>query len=364
MVFKEFKMANAKRLPSGSWRCRAKKVIDGQSVTKSFTVHPDECGGDSKRAKAKAELMAREWQISQEKTFRESPILSDALLKYIDDRSQVLSPVTVKTYLAYIPYFDSIKDMYVSDIDTPVVQRLINDMAILVSPKTIKSRVGFLLSALDYAGNDRKFKLRYPQAIKREPTTPDLEDVYRLISESDEILKPIICLAAFGTLRRGEIAALKQADISRDMRLVSVHADMVLDQDNHFVYKALPKTSGSVRSVLLPADVIGLLPWSDNPEDFVFSLTPTAITRRFEHLRDKLGLHEIRFHDLRHFSASFRSDLGIPKKYIESDGGWTADSKVLADVYDNPLASSRKKYSLMVNEFIDDKFGEAIKASS
>ena len=357
-------MANAKRLASGSWRCRAKKVIDGQTVTKSFTVSPKDCAGDSRKAKALAEMMAREWQLSQEKTFRESAILSDALLKYIDDRSKVVSPVTVKTYMAYIPYFDSIKDMYVSDIDTPVVQRLINDMAVDVNPKTIKNRIGFLISVLDYAGNDRKFKLRYPQAIKRELTTPDHEDVFRLIQAADDKLKPVICLAAFGTLRRGEIAALKQSDISREMRIISVHADMVLNQDNQFVYKPLPKTSGSVRSVQLPEDVIRLLPESDNPDDFVFSLSPTAITRRFEKLRDRLGLHEIRFHDLRHFSASFRSDLGIPKKYIEQTGGWTADSKVLSGVYDNPLESSRKRYSQMVNEFIDDKFGNAIKASS
>lgn len=361
-------MADAKRLPSGSWRCRAKKVIDGKTVVKSFTVSPDEFGGDSrtasKKAKDKAELMAREWQLSQEKTFRESPILSDALLKYIDDRSKVVSPVTVKTYLAYIPYFDSIKDMYVSDIDTPTVQRLINDMAVDVNPKTIKNRVGFLLSVLDYAKNDRKFKLRYPQAIKRELTTPDHDDVYKLLSAADDIIKPVICLAAFGTLRRGEIAALKQVDISRDMRIISVHADMVLNKDNQFVYKPLPKTSGSFRSVLLPEDIIGLLPQSDDPDAFVFSLSPTAITRRFEKLRDRLGLHHIRFHDLRHFSASFRSDIGIPKKYIEIEGGWTPDSKVLSGVYDNPLESSRRKYSQMVNDFIDDKYGDAIRMSS
>ena len=361
-------MADAKKLPSGSWRCRAKKVIDGKTVVRSFTVSPDEFGGDlktaSRKAKDKAELMARAWQLSQEKTIKESPILSDALLKYIDERSMILSPVSIKTYIAYIPYFDSIKDMYVSDIDTPVVQRLINDMAVSVSPKTIKSRIGFLLSVLDYAGNDRRFKLRYPQAIKRELTTPDHEDVYRLIAAADYKLKPVICLAAFGTLRRGEIAALKQSDISRDMRLISIHADMVLDKDNHFVYKDIPKTSGSVRSVQLPEDIIRLLPESDNPDDFVFSLSPTAITRRFEKLRAKLGLQHIRFHDLRHFSASFRSDIGIPKKYIELEGGWEADSKVLSSVYDNPLESSRRKYSQMVSEFIDDKFGDAIRISS
>lgn len=361
-------MADAKRLPSGSWRCRAKKVIDGQTVTKSFTVSPDEFGGDprtaSKKAKDKAELLARNWRLTQERYERESPIVSDALLKYIDERSKVLSPVSVKTYLAYIPYFDSIKDMYVSDVDTPTVQRLINDMAVCVAPKTIKSRIGFLLSVLDYAGNDRRFKLRYPQAKKRELTTPDYEDVFRLIAAADSKLKPVICLAAFGTMRRGEIAALKQKDISRDMRIISIHATMVLDKNNKFVYKDMPKTSGSVRSVQLHEDIIRLLPESDNPEGFVFTLSPTAITRRFEKLRPKLGLQHIRFHDLRHFSASFRSDIGIPKKYIELEGGWESDSKVLSDVYDNPLESSRKKYSKMVNDFIDDKFGDVIRSCS
>ena len=360
-------MANAKRLPSGSWRCRVKKVIGGETVTKSFTVSPDEFGGDpktvSKKAKAKAELMAREWQLSQRDILRESPLVGEAMLKYINDRSNVISPVSVKTYLAYIPYFDSIKDMYVTDVDTPTVQRLINDMSVQVSLKTIKSRIGFLLSVLDYAHNDRKFKLQYPQAVEEKREAPDVADVYRLIAESDEILRPIICLAAFGTLRRGEIAALKQSDISRDMRMISIHADMVLNKDNHFVYKDIPKTAGSARSVLLPSEIIDLLPDGD-PDSFVFSLSPTAITRRFEKLRDKLGLHDIRFHDLRHFAASFRSDLGIPKKYIESDGGWAPDSKILQQVYDNELASSRKKYSLMVNEYISDNFGEAIRQSS
>ena len=359
-------MADAKRLPSGSWRCRAKKVIDGQTITKSFTVSPDEFGGDprtaSKRAKDKAELMAREWRLSQIKAERESPIVSHAMQKYIDDRVGVLSPVTVKTYLAYIPYFDSIKDMYVADVDTPTVQRLTSDMALTVAPKTVKSRIGFLLSVLDYAGNDRRFKITYPQTIKRDSTTPDIDDVYKLIDAADSTLKPVICLAAFGTLRRGEIAALKQGDISRDMSIISVRADMVLDKDNHFIYKP-PKTKGSIRSVRLPKEVIRLLPESDNPEDFVFSLSPTAITRRFEKLRDRLGLHHVRFHDLRHFAASFRSDIGIPRKIIELDGGWESDSKILS-VYDNELESSRRKYSQMVNEFINDKFGDAIRISS
>lgn len=355
-------MASTDRLPSGAWRCRATATINGKKITKTFTVHPDSCGGNSKQAKAKAQAMANEWQSSQHKESVFSPLVSTAFDNYIRDRSNVLSPVSIKTYLAYIPYFDTIKDYYVADIDSQIVQRLINDMAVYVSAKTIRCRIGFLLSVLDYAGNDRRFKLRYPQQVKRELTTPDYDDVYLLIQSADEIIKPVICLAAFGGLRRGEIAALKQKDISRDMHLVSVHADMVLNKDNRFVLKEMPKTADSVRSAELPEDIIDLLPFSSDPESFVFNLSPTAITRRFEKLRDRLGL-KVRFHDLRHYAASFRSDLGIPRKYIE-DLGWSSDSKVLAQVYDNPLKSTRKKYVAMTNEYIEDKFGDVIRRSS
>lgn len=360
-------MASTDRLPSGAWRCRATATINGKKTTKTFTVHPDTCAGSSakersQKAKAKAEMLANEWQFSQHKETTYSPILSSAIDSYIRDRSNVLSPVTVKTYLNYIPYFESIKDYYVADIDSQTVQRLINDMAVQVSAKTIKCRIGFLLSVLDYAGNDRRFKLRYPQQIKRELTTPDHNEVYLLIQSADEIIKPFICLAAFGGLRRGEIAAIKQKDVSRDMRLISIHADMVLDSNNKFVYKEMPKTADSVRSVELPEDIFDLLPFSSDPESFVFHLSPTAITRRFEKLRDRLGL-KVRFHDLRHYAASFRSDLGIPRKYIE-DLGWSSDSKVLAKVYDNPLSSTRKKYVALANNYINDTFGDVIRQSS
>lgn len=360
-------MASTDRLPSGAWRCRATCTINGKKTTKTFTVHPDTCGGSSakersQKAKAKAQMLANEWQMSQNKERTYSPLVCTAFDNYIKDRSNVLSPATIKSYLAYIPYFDSIKDYYVADVDSQTVQRLINDFAVLVSPKTIRCRIGFLLSVLDYAGNDKRFKLRYPQQIKRELTTPDHDDVYLLIQSADEILKPYICLAAFGGMRRGEIAGLKQKDISRDMHLISIHADMVINSDNKFIYKEMPKTADSVRSVELPGDIIDLLPYSSDPESFVLHLSPTAITRRFEKLRDRLGL-KVRFHDLRHYAASFRSDLGIPRKYIE-DLGWSSDSKVLAKVYDNPLNSSRKKYVALANNYIDETFGEVIRRSS
>lgn len=353
-------MASATKLPSGAYRCRPTAMINGKKITKSFTVHPRETGGNSKKAKAKAEALAREWQISHEYHEMLGDTVETALRLYIDDRSAVLSPSSILNYETMIPSFESIKDIYVQDIDTPTIQRLVNDMAMDVSPKTIKNRIGLLLSALDYVGSDKKFKIRYPQRAKKDPLTPDVDEVLRILRECDQDLKPIICLAAFGTLRRGEIAALKQKDISRDMCLVSIHADIVIDKNYKWIYKDIPKTSGSIRSVTLPRSIIDLLPMSDDPEAFLFDITPETISRRFKKLRDQLGL-KCTFHSLRHFAASFRSDIGIPKKYIEEAGGWEAGSKILSNTYDNTLKSSKVKYIGITNKYIDDTFGDVIR---
>lgn len=350
-------MANAKKLPSGAWRTLASKKVNGKLLRKSFTVSPEETGG-SRQAKAKSELLAREWQDDVRED-PESELTIEKIVKdYIRDRSKILSPRTIHDYNRLLPFYDSIKDICMSDIKTSHIQALVNEWSVSVTAKTIQNRLSLLLSALDYAGCDKKFKLRTPQKRPNKVVSPDVEDVQRLLQNASEEFKPIIALAAFGSLRRGEIAALKGSDISWDMRTVYVHADIV-QSDDGFVYKNIPKTSGSVRVVDLPPFVMDMLPRVEDPEEYVFKLNPNQISKRFIKLRDRCGI-ETSFHSLRHFAASFRSDIGIPRKYVEEVGGWTNESTVLQRVYDNTLTSSRKKYVQMANKFLEDNFNRAI----
>ena len=231
-------------------------------------------------------------------------------------------------------------------------------MALTLSTKTIKNRITFLISSLEYAGSEKKFKLAFPRSMPPEVRVPDSAEVSRLLRESSGELKIAIALAAFGTLRRGEICALTHADVLRDLKSVSVTKDKVETPDGGYVVKKMPKTAGSVRVVRLPAEVIDLIPQGD-PEEEVISNTPSGISHGFERLAKKLGVN-CAFHDLRHYSASFRSDLGIPAKYIEEVGGWVGESKVLQDVYDNPLAESRKKYTDIANRYIVETFYDVL----
>lgn len=348
-------MATAKLLPSGAYRTQVKKTINGKVVCKSFTVHPKDCKGNARKAKDQSEMLARQWRLSAEDSEVYGIKVRDALEQYIQDRSKVLSPSTITNYKRLVPLFESVMDICVDEIKTADIQALVNAWSISVRAKTCRNRISFLLSALDYVECDKKFRIRYPNSPSKEIKAPDTEDVKMLLDNAPEDLKPILYLAAFGALRRGEIAALKQKDISRDMCTVHVHADMVLD-GNKWIYKPFPKNA-LAGVVQLPKFIIDLLPCAPDPEAYVFDKNPNMISHRYDILKKKLGF-SFNFHSLRHFAASFRSDLGIPRKYIEEVGRWESGSVVLERVYDNTLTSTRKKYTQIANRYIEENFKE------
>lgn len=336
--------------------------VGGKRISKSFTVSSDEAGG-STHAKKQALFLAEQWEREAAGHVSPDDITVEAAIEnYIASRSAVLSPSTIAGYRrmkGQLAAFPALMGLRVSDVATPDIQGIINAMAVSLTAKTIKNRITFLISCLEYAGCDKRFKLAFPRRVAPEIRTPGADEVARLLGESDGDLKVAIALAAFGTLRRGEICALTYADVLRDLKSVSVTKDKVEGDDHAYHIKDMPKTAGSVRVVRLPSEVIDLIPEGD-PAEEIISLTPSGLSHKFERLVKKLGIN-CAFHDLRHYSASWRSDIGIPRKYIEEVGGWVGESSVLKDTYDNPLAESRKKYTDMACRYIVDNFGDVLR---
>ena len=162
----------------------------------------------------------------------------------------------------------------------------------------------------------------------------------------DTETKLYIALAAFGSCRRGEICAIKYADLLPDG--VYIHADIVQNDKNEWVYKEMPKTSESVRKVKLPDSVLALF-GNGEADEFVIKRTPLAVSHKYERLRHNLGLDHIRFHDLRHYFASIAAVLDIPQNYIADFGGWRKDSPVLREVYQNKIIPIAEQYSEKLN---------------
>ena len=350
-------MASAKKLPSGSWRVQIKKVIDGKVVKKSFTVSPKDFAGDSKKAKKQAEYLADEWFFGAEAEAHKFT-LRQAMESYIQSRKAVLSPSTIKDYLNMPKHFEKILETDINDIDTQMIQALINEWTVKsLSAKTMKTRVNFLTTSLSYAGIDKRFRVMIPKTIKPELLPPEPSEFKRLLSMASPEEKLTIILAGLYTLRRGEIGGLCGEDMLFDLNSIYVHTSRVKDENKKWIRRNMPKNLNSVRVIQIDPEIMKLFP-KVAPKEYVIKMNPDEITHHFISLRKKACVN-CRFHDLRKYAASIRSEI-MPSKYIEADGGWRKESTVLQTIYDKPFKEKRKEYSKRINNQIIADYGTEI----
>lgn len=328
-------MATAKRLSSGSYRVRVYSHTDsnGRKVYESFTAP----------TKREAEMMAAEWANKKDRRKRYDMTVGEAIAGYIAAKEGVLSPSTIREYKRMCECrYDDIKDKHIKKLTTEDVQIYISDLSKSVGGKSVKNAYGLLRAAVGFYEPDIQFKVNLPKTIKKRPVSPSDENVGLLFEAANPELKKCIALAAFGSLRRGEICALKYSDISGNQ--IYVHADVIYNDKKEWEYKEFPKTDESVRTTVLPWEIIELL-GQGNPDDFVIRYTPDGITTMFTKLRNKHGLNNIRFHDLRHYYASIGVILNIPDIYLAGMGGWSKNGGVMKSVYQNQIESISDIYA-------------------
>ncbi len=340
-------MANAKKLPSGSWRIQVFDYTDenGKNHYRSFTSNDK-----SLRGKKELELLAVQYQIEreQESTQRTDRTFEQVLEDYIDTKEVVLSPSTIKTYKTCqrmlkkdFPKFMRTKAY---DIKKEDVQKVINALSKGHSPKTVRNYNGLISSALG-----RSFKVTLPQKIKPIINIPTDEELKRLLEyvEGMEIEVPIL-LGAFCMMRRGEICALTMDDI--DGNVIHVHHSCVIGPDKKWHIKA-PKTDSSDRYVVAPDFVIAKI----REKGYITTYVPESITSTLRKALKRLGIPQFRFHDLRHYSASIRHAMNIPDAYIMEQGGWKTDT-VLKSVYRHAMSDRKKEMSDRINSHFSELY--------
>ena len=351
-------MASAQKLSSGSWRTRATKIIDGKKVTKSFTVDPKDHGGDWRKAKQESERLANNWMADAEFDMHTITV-GKAIEDYIAERDNVLSDSTLAGYDRMSTYFSNILDMNVQDVTSKTLQNIINEWALDIGQKTIKNRIYFLLPALANAGVEKKFNLRYPRKIPKQLPPPEQNEYHRLLAAAkDNEQKLYLLLGGLFTLRRSEICGIKGEDVLRDMQCIYIHRGMVKNKNGKWVLKEYPKTDDSVRLIKLGPELMKLVP-DVAPDEFVVKTNPNMITKNFGKLRKKVCV-TCRFHDLRKYAASTRSEV-MPQKYVEAVGGWKrGGSSVLSTIYDKPFKEKLNAYQDQFNESIVKEYGNEL----
>ena len=108
-------MAKATKLPSGNWRV----LVYANGRRKSFTAS----------TKKEAEYEASQWLMSE--TNYDDMSVRKAMEKYIENRSAVASPTSIRNLKGYLRnnYTEHILDMKISQIKSEDIQREVNEMS-------------------------------------------------------------------------------------------------------------------------------------------------------------------------------------------------------------------------------------------
>lgn len=301
------------KLPSGSYRVR--KMINGQNISKVFDHKP------SQKEIAIA-LAADIDNVAPKMAFK------NCATKYIKSKDQVLSPTTVKSYYSFIEKVlpDWFLNMKVSEIEGIHIQRLINDYAVDHKDKTVRNLHGFVSAVMGMFRPNMVIRTTLPPKRRNEPYVPSTDEIKAILDASIGTKYHIPFQLGVLGMRRGEICALTLDDI--DDNIIMINKALVTDRQNNWFIKPTPKTDAGNRDIYIP----DALKKEILNAGTIYDGYPNQLLKNLHSFQDKLNIPSFRFHDLRHFFASYAHSMGMSDADIMKSGGWKSDH-VMKNVY-------------------------------
>lgn len=308
------------QLKSGSWRI--KQMYNHKLYYVTVPYKPTK--------KEATILLAQKMESSVAKS--EPITFRVAASKYIESKSNVLSPRTIREYkllIDRIPTWYSEKrltDMCVDDL-----QNCVNEISSGKSPKTVRCYYGFIRTVLSVYAKNIPLEASLPQKEKNDiyvPSDSDVQQILKYTKENAIMFYVPICLACYG-LRRSEIIALTIDDLNEN-NLLTVNKALVENEKNEWIVKK-PKTTLSERSIYIDNDVADMI----RQQGYIYKGSPQSISNYLKRTQDKLGIPNFSLHKLRHYFASRMMDFA-DMKTIQELGGWSGN-ETLSRVYQHSL---------------------------
>lgn len=330
------KIPKAVKLPSGSWYVNV--MVKGKRL--SITA-PTKREAENEAAAIK----------SGAKAMSHAPLsVTQALDRYIDSKSAVLSPATVAGYRRIQKnLFGPIADYVLSSLTQEQVQRWVNQLVKQgKKPKTVSNAHGLLSAVIGAYRPEMVLRTTLPQKVKPEisiPTEAELSAIFETARGTKYELP--IMLAVWMGLRASEIRGLRWEDINGEYITVK---RAIVEGESGPVEKGT-KTFSGTRTLHLPPYLADLIQQQDHAQDHIVTLSGHAMYNGFGRICEKAGVPHFRFHDLRHMNASVMLAAGIPNKYAQERIGHATDN-MLKTVYQHTIQEEQKKYS----DEIDQRF--------
>ncbi|WP_062431320.1 tyrosine-type recombinase/integrase [Herbidospora daliensis] len=317
-----------RKLPSGRFQARYQGP-DGQEYTapQTFATKTD---AEKWLSKAEAEVLQQEWTNPD----AGKVLFSDYAATWLTERT--LRPKTEQLYEGLLrlhinPTFGECMLTEITSRQVRVWHTGLTKHGLGAS--TIAKAYRLLRGILNTAVDDELIK-KNPCKIKKagverpeERPVLTVPEVFRLADAMPPCFRALVLLATFGSMRWGELAALRKNHLDLDARTVRI-AVAVSEMKTGELLTGPPKSDAGTRTVNLPEVITGELAWhvqrfSEKRHDgLVFVGEKGAQLRRSNFSRvwakalKKAGLPKIHIHDLRHTGNTLAALTGATLKEL------------------------------------------------
>lgn len=323
----------------------------------SFRVRIDYYDSDGKRhqrsitaaTKKEAERLAASYKIART---GKDIFFGEAVNRYIESKTNIVKPSTIKGYRTIERnYIGSLKNIRLSRISNEIIQAQLNNIAADKDPKTVDNTRALISSVLKMFLPAFQLIVNTPAKIRKEVNIPSDNELKALLNAAAGRREEVpILLAAYGSLREGEISAL-MPDCVHDS-YITIKRSYSQADNNTWHLTETPKSEAGYRDIPLPPDImekLQTLVMEYSGDEFgITGLKPNQIRSRFETTRKKAGVN-CKFHALRHYFASFLHEKNIPDKTIAKLGGWE-DVTTLQKIYQHSTHNSEAKAAAIITE--------------
>lgn len=338
----EIRVPEPKRKPNGKWYIQLR--LNGQS---HYILEDTE-------AKCRAKAIAVKSGLIESRA-KSSATLRAACDRYIADRSNTLSPSTIRGYRTIQNYrFQSVMDKPISSVSN--WQKVCNSEAENCSAKTLHNSWGFIKAVLKNEGIDVDASTPKMTKSQRPWLTPEqIPEFIRIIrGKSCEIP----ALLALHSLRRSELAALSWDNVDLVNGFIVVSGSAVPDENEKIVLRSSNKTEASARTIpiLIPA-LREVLEAQPNKTGLVFKGHINSPYKQIVNLCVANGLPPVGVHGLRHSFASLGYHLRMPEMEIMRLGGWSdyqTVHKIYTHLSDLDIAAAANKMSNFYSSSADN----------
>jgi integrase len=364
----------------GTWRLRVFTGRDAAGrpvqVTRTFK-------GTKRQAQSALARFVSDVESGQAPLTRDTTTVAELLDSYIEDQVALLQPGTVRGYRDKSRRLKaSLGPVRLTKLTAQQLDRTYRSwLTEGLSPATVHHCHALLSAAVHQAvrwgivATAVTDKASPPPLRARTPSAASPATVRKLIEVAEEsrshVLGAAIALAAVTGCRRGELCGLRWSDLELETGRIWVRRAVKHGLDHRQLVVGPTKTHADRCLTLDPlamavlithrervegiANQVGttLPPYayilSDEPDSAV-PLKPDSLSQAFRRVAERVGVN-IRFHDLRHFSATQLIGAGTDVRTVAGRLGH-ADPSTTLRVYSHALADRDKAAAQVLGELL------------